>query len=132
MAQKDLFLVIDDEDIVREAIEDILDSVNINTLLAANGQEGIDLFIQHQERIQGILLDMKMPGLSGADTLNRLREIDPHIPIILSSGYSEEETRRSIIDQASVGFLPKPYNFDTLINKVQEIINQQKADDDQD
>jgi DNA-binding NtrC family response regulator len=129
MMQKDLFLVIDDEEIVREAIEDILDSVGIKTLLAANGQQGIEVFKQHQERIQGILLDMKMPGLSGADTLKQLRTIDPAARVILSSGYSEEETRRSIIDESSVSFLPKPYNFDTLINKVREIMVLEHKDD---
>ena len=122
MGSKQILLVIDDEEIVREAVEDILDSVGIEVLSAGSGTEGIAVFQEHQDKIGGILLDMKMPGLSGAETLRQLRAIDPQITVILSSGYSEEETRRSIADQMPTGFLPKPYNFDTLVSKVEEIL----------
>ena len=66
---------------------------------------------------------MKMPGLGGIETLHQLREIDPDITVILSSGYSEEEARRSVTDQMPTTFLPKPYTFETLVSKVKEIMN---------
>lgn len=124
MNHRRLLLVIDDEEIVREAIEDILESVNIAVISAADGYEGISLFKQHQSEIKGILLDMKMPGLSGSETLKQLRTIDPNITVILSSGYSEEETRRSLANQMPIRFLPKPYNFDTLVENVKKVMDE--------
>lgn len=125
-------LVIDDEAVVREAVEDILESIDIVVLSASDGREGISLFQENSAKIEGVLLDMKMPGLSGPDTLRELRQIDPHVPVILSSGYSEDETKRAIADQGPAIFLPKPYNFDELINKVEELLNMGQNKDDED
>ncbi|MCA9979614.1 MAG: response regulator [Anaerolineales bacterium] len=121
-------LVIDDEVVVREAVEDILESIDIVVISAGDGREGIALFQAHRDKISGILLDMKMPGLSGPDTLRELRQLDPHIPVILSSGYSEDETKKAIADQGPAIFLPKPYNFEELIAKVEELL---RLDDDE-
>jgi DNA-binding response OmpR family regulator len=115
-------LIIDDEAVVREAVEDILESVDIHVFSAGDGYEGVTVFTANKDSINGVLLDMKMPGLSGPDTLRELRQIDPHIPVILSSGYSEDETKRAIADQGPAIFLPKPYNFDELIAKVEELL----------
>jgi DNA-binding NtrC family response regulator len=62
---------------------------------------------------------MKMPGLNGTQTLHALRQINPHIPVILSSGYSEIETKEAFPGQNNLIFLPKPYNLDELISKVE-------------
>ena len=121
-------LVIDDEVVVREAVEDILESIDIVVISAGDGREGIALFQAHRDKISGILLDMKMPSLSGPDTLRELRQLDPHIPVILSSGYSEDETKKAIADQGPAIFLPKPYNFEELIAKVEELL---RLDDDE-
>lgn len=115
-------LVIDDEAVVREAVEDILESIDISVIAAANGREGVALFQSHHDQIDGILLDMKMPGLSGSETLRQLRQINPHVPVILSSGYSEEDTKKAIADQEPACFLPKPYNFEDLIKAVENLL----------
>ena len=128
MSTKKHVLVIDDEVVVREAVEDILESIDIVVISAGDGREGIALFQAHRDKISGILLDMKMPSLSGPDTLRELRQLDPHIPVILSSGYSEDETKKAIADQGPAIFLPKPYNFEELIAKVEELL---RLDDDE-
>ncbi len=115
-------LVIDDNAIVREAVEDILESIDITVWSAQDGREGITLFQANHQLINGILLDMKMPGLSGPETLRQLRQINPHVPIILSSGYSEEETKKAIADQEPAIFLPKPYSFDELIATIEALL----------
>lgn len=115
-------LVIDDEQVVREAVVDILDSVGIGVLQASNGREGLELFLEQREAIGMVLLDMKMPGWSGLETLRHLRQHAPHMPVLLSSGYSEEEARRGLEDDRHVDFLPKPYDFDALIAKVEAVL----------
>lgn len=122
MSKKKL-LVIDDEEVVREAVQDILESVEIPVLLATNGREGLELFKTHHPDIKAVLLDMRMPGLSGPDTLRELRLIDPEIAVILSSGYSEDETKYAIHGSTNITFLPKPYHFDKLIHVVEQVLN---------
>ena len=84
-----LVLVVDDETAIREAVRDILEFAGIDTLLAANGQEAIDVFMAERARIRAILLDMRMPVMSGAETYARLRSFDDAIPIIMSSGFDD-------------------------------------------
>jgi two-component system, cell cycle sensor histidine kinase and response regulator CckA len=116
-------LVIDDEEIVREAVQDILETIGVQVIEASNGRDGIEQYRQEQERIGAILLDMKMPGLSGVETLRQLRQINPTVPIILSSGYAEEEMRRNIESDGATRFLPKPYNFEMLIDKIKQALH---------
>ena len=111
-------MVIDDEEPVREAVIDIMEMHGLEVLTAVNGQEGISLFAQRKSDIQLILLDMSMPGLNGIDTLTELRQIDPDVHIILSSGYSQQQIAQEIKVNGHTGFLPKPYDVDLLVNKV--------------
>ena len=122
MQTQRLLLVIDDEAVVREAIEDILETVGISVLAAENGQRGIDLFIQHQNEIGAILLDMKMPGLSGSETLRTLRDISPTIKVLISSGFNEDKIAHDLLDETVVDFLAKPYDLETLIRKVSTLL----------
>ncbi len=115
-------LVIDDEAPVREATVDILEMENIPVLTAANGEAGISLYQEQRETIDLILLDLSMPGLSGYETFHALKQIDPDVKIILSSGYSEEEVYRQFSEENVTDFLSKPYQLTTLIQKVQQYL----------
>lgn len=111
-------LVIDDEAPVREAVTDIMALHDVEVLTAVNGQEGIETFARHKEHVHLVLLDMSMPGMNGLDTLNGLRQVDPTVRIILSSGYAQQQIDHVVKLNGSTGFLPKPYNMDTLVSKV--------------
>ena len=111
-------LVIDDEAPVREAVTDIMALHGIEVRTAVNGQEGVDLFARYQEEIQLVLLDMSMPGINGLDTLTKLRQLNPDLPIILSSGYSQQQVAHEVKVNGRTGFLPKPYDVNTLVNKI--------------
>ncbi len=113
-----LILVIDDEEPVRDAVIDIMKMHDIDVITAVNGQDGISLFTQHKNDIQLVLLDMSMPGMNGVDTLEGLRQIDPEIQIVLSSGYSQQQIANEVAVDSHTGFLPKPYDVNMLVNKV--------------
>ncbi|MDQ3250401.1 MAG: response regulator, partial [Chloroflexota bacterium] len=114
-----MVLVIDDEEMILESIQDILAMINVPTLCAVNGQVGIEIFQAQQGQIRVILLDMLMPVMGGPETLRKIRELDPEIQVILSSGFSESDTRAHLHDNHAVIFLQKPYALETLLNKVQ-------------
>jgi CheY-like chemotaxis protein len=118
-----LVLVVDDEEAIREAVRDILELVDIRAILAANGAEAIELFSQHRERIKVILLDLRMPVMSGTETYIKLREVDADVKIILSSGYDEKVATLNFDADGSLAFLRKPYALDALLACVQDALN---------
>ena len=111
-------LIVDDEMPIREALYDLLSSEEMHVLLAADGHEAVDLYGIHQKEIDLILLDMKMPGMNGAQTLVALRGINPAVKVIFCSGYSEAEALKSIGDQPVVAFLQKPIDINLLIKTI--------------
>jgi signal transduction histidine kinase/ActR/RegA family two-component response regulator len=115
-------LVVDDEATIRELAADILTAEGISVYLAASGMEGIEHFRQHPDQIALVLLDLKMPGLSGEDTLQALRQIDPQVNVILSSGYSETEVTNHFREGEIIAFLQKPYDVDLLLQHVHRVL----------
>lgn len=114
-------LVIDDEAPIREVVADILTAEGITVLTATGGEEGIALY-QQQPNIGLVVLDMKMPGMSGEETFRRLRAIDPAIQVILSSGYTETEIHHDFHRADIVAFLQKPYDIDQLLKYVHDAL----------
>jgi two-component system, cell cycle sensor histidine kinase and response regulator CckA len=117
-----MILLVDDEAPVREAVVDILDVLGLEVITAANGQEGLASFEQHRGEITAVLLDMQMPVMGGKETLHAIRQLDRHVPVILSSGYSQSELSTELKDEGT-SFLQKPYNMDRLIEVITRVIN---------
>ncbi len=119
-SRRETVLVIDDEKPVREAISDILDLKEIPSLAAASGQEGVTLYETHQEKIGLVILDLSMPGMSGLETFEALRELDATAKIILSSGFTEGEVLQKMAGTQPTGFLQKPYRLETVLQIVEK------------
>jgi len=111
-------LVIDDEQVVRETVCDILDLHEIEVLTAADGASGLEVAGIHRDEIALVVLDLSMPGMSGEETLQRLRELDPKLPVLLSSGYSADEAAERFSAVGANGFLKKPYSARALVEAV--------------
>ncbi len=118
-ATEGIVLVIDDEEPVRDAVIDVLETINIASLSAVNGTEGIAIFSENHDYIKLVILDLSMPGLSGTETLTRLQKINPNVPVILSSGYNQSESTQDLAHLNHADFLEKPYKVDDLIAIVQ-------------
>lgn len=108
---------------MREAVEDILNMGGHEVISTSDGHEGIAAFLSYQDKIDLIILDMKLPGMDGAETLGRLREVDPLVKVIIASGYDEQEVRRRLNSHQSAFILKKPYNADTLLSTVQNLLD---------
>lgn len=113
-------LVIDDEEAVREAVFDILGFEGWRVLTAVDGPAGIELFKICYREVDLVLLDLSMPGMSGAETFQKLKEIEPEVKVILSSGFDEAEVTRHFVGAGLAGFLQKPYDMQHLVKKVKE------------
>jgi CheY-like chemotaxis protein len=112
-------LVVENEPFIREAVEDILDSVGIEVFSAGDGHEGVATFLANKDKIDLIILDMRLPGMAGAETLRMLRSINPLVKVIVASGYDEAEVQMQLKGQPTASILRKPYNADTLLSTVQ-------------
>ncbi len=109
-------LVIDDEEDILRLTKDLLAPVGYNVLTAKDGREGIKIFEQKRDEISVVVLDMIMPGMSGKEVFQRLKEIDPKVKVILCSGYSEEgfDEIKELLKTGIVDFVQKPFSRTTL------------------
>lgn len=119
-------LIIDDETPVREVVADILSDANYHPLTAPNGQSGLNLLAQTPD-VKLIILDYSMPGLNGLETLKRIRENHPYLPVILSSGYAQPADLSAMAQDEHVSFLMKPYTPIQLLTAVSEAMTTTSA-----
>lgn len=115
-------LVIDDDKSIIETTQSALELLGIDTYAAVDGYGGVSLFQQYRRQIDAVILDMKMPQIGGEETLRRLRAIDPTVPVILSSGYTESEIDRLLAQDVHLYFLGKPYTFQQLAQMLEAIL----------
>jgi PAS domain S-box-containing protein len=116
-------LVVDDERDIREGSERILSRLGFQLQTAARGDEALKVFEQVRPAI--VLLDLKMPGMDGMDVLQRLRELDPAVQVIVITGYATVETAITAMKQGAYDFIPKPFEPDQLrivVNRAAEKI----------
>ena len=111
-------LVVDDEDAVREAAVDILTSVGLDVISASDGQTAISYYSAQPTDIKVVLLDLSMPGMSGEEVLQTLRQLNRRIPIILTSGYDERDVMSRFQAADFTSFIQKPYDLDRLLDSV--------------
>lgn len=116
-------LLVDDEDMMLVVGQKMLAKLGYRVLTANSGQKAIDVFNRHRGQVKLVILDMIMPGLSGSDTFDRLKEIDPSVKVLLSSGYSIEGQARQILDRGCNGFIQKPFDLQAFSEKMRRILD---------
>ena len=116
-------LVVDDEDIVRTLAKAVLERYGYSVLLAENGEQGVEQFALSPSEVVVVLLDVSMPGLSGEETLQRLRAIRADVKVLLFSGYSAEDTLRRFEGKGVAGFLQKPFTAQALAEQVKAVVS---------
>jgi CheY-like chemotaxis protein len=113
-------LVVDDEMYVREVAASTLEELGYETLLAADGVMGVELYRQQWRTVRVAIIDMVMPRMTGDQVLEALRAMDPSLPAVVISGFTD---RRSIpITGPRTEFLQKPFLPDELANAVRRVL----------
>jgi PAS domain S-box-containing protein len=102
-------LLVDDEDIIRTTGKLILENMGYKVMLAANGAEAIEKFKNCHDNIDITIVDMIMPVMNGRETFLKMREIDQNCKIIISSGYTKDESLDELLGAGLAGFIKKPY-----------------------
>ena len=116
-----MILVVDDEKDVREACSLILREIGMETLVAGDGEAGLQLFKQYEHQLALVLVDLTMPHMDGNKMCNEIRQVNSQIPILVSSGYSEQETMKHFTGLGIASFIQKPFQVEVLIEKIQTL-----------
>ncbi|SHJ85495.1 PAS domain S-box-containing protein [Malonomonas rubra DSM 5091] len=118
-----LILIIDDEELIRSNAAELLEECGYQTMLAENGAQGIEIYRQQQGRVDAVLLDLVMPVMSGKETYAALKEIDPQVKVLLSSGFRQDTRVDEILAAGADGFIQKPYSFHQLSQAIGQLLN---------
>jgi signal transduction histidine kinase len=115
-------LVVDDEPHVARVAARMVEMAGGSAIVVPGGREALARYREGGAEIDAVLLDLTMPGLSGHDTLVALREVDAHVPVILTSGYPEEEVGGPLGSDPALAFIQKPYRAATLVDTLRRAL----------
>ncbi|MEW6367789.1 MAG: response regulator [Acidobacteriota bacterium] len=111
-------LVVDDEASIRELLRSVLAANGYSVMLAASGADGVMRFAEDPRRVRLVVMDLMMPGISGAETLAMLKALDPSVKVLMMTGYSGS-LEPAFHDPAVVGLILKPFSVPDLLERVQ-------------
>jgi len=117
-------LVVDDDRPTREAISEMLSSLNYRTLLAEDGQEALMILQDPPQPISIVLTDLVMPNVGGAELLERLRAMKREIPLVLMTSYPLGTEPQELLGNGLVGWLEKPLTESTLARTIRSVLKQ--------
>ncbi|NCG20398.1 MAG: response regulator, partial [Rhodobacterales bacterium] len=107
-------LVVDDQEMIRRILDNMLSRLGYEVICAAGGPQGIERYTEEHADFDLVILDLNMPGLSGADTLRELCRFDPQVRVLISSGNGEFSIPTGVDAGSVVGFLQKPFSMNAL------------------
>jgi two-component system cell cycle sensor histidine kinase/response regulator CckA len=116
-------LIVDDEQMNLNVSKEVLELLGYAVYTASSGTEALAMYTGKKGEIDLILLDMIMPGMSGGETYDRMKELNPDIRVILCSGYSIDGDAQKIMDRGCKGFIQKPFNLSDLSQKIREALD---------
>jgi CheY-like chemotaxis protein len=117
-----LILVVDDEARVQTTAQMILQACGYEVITAGNGLEALALYKDRGHEIRAIVLDSSMPKLSGPETLEALRRMNPDVRVLMSSGLFDGSPLAEIAPGAHIQFLPKPYSLLELSRGLSDLL----------
>ena len=120
-------LLVDDEEGLRSLMAIALEESGCTVFQASDGEEGMAQFRRHGHDLDVVILDLTMPRMSGDEVFRRIRATHPQMPIILSSGYTEEDISRQFSGLGLSGFIEKPFTPSELIEKIGAVLAEAHA-----
>jgi PAS domain S-box-containing protein len=115
-------LLVDDEDMIVDVGEEMLKEMGYKVLVARGGKEAVEIYAKRKEEIDLVILDMIMPDMGGGEAYDRMKEKNPKVRVILSSGYSIDGQAAEILERGCDAFIQKPFNIKEMSGKIREIL----------
>jgi CheY-like chemotaxis protein len=112
-------LLVDDDELIRESVTSVLEILGHLVLVAPGGQAALDLLAAGYPA-DLVILDMNMPGMNGAEALPRIQSLRPGLPVLMATGYSDEDIAPLIAGHPNVASIQKPFSMKELKRKLDE------------
>ncbi len=122
LKEKEAILLINDEEMIINVGKEILKTLGYTVLIARSGKEAIETYRGNKDKIDMVILDMIMPDMDGGKTYDVLKDINPDIKVLLSSGYSINGQATEILERGCNDFIQKPFNINQFSQKIREIL----------
>lgn len=103
-----VLLLVDDEPTIRSVLRTGFENAGFKVIEAVDGVDGFGAFVRHRSSISAVVLDLTMPRMGGKEVFAEIHKIAPEIPVILMSGYTQQEATANLVGKGLAGFLPKP------------------------
>lgn len=121
---KETILLVDDEKDILEITSHAFRQMGYTFVEADSGEQALEIYKGHGEKIDLVILDLSMPGMGGYKCLEYLLDIDPEIKILVATGYSADATINECLSKGAVGYIQKPYRLANLFSYVRTILDE--------
>ena len=111
-------LIVDDEDIIRDLMTEVVAGEGYKVLTAVNGREAVDICKKQSSNIDLIILDMLMPEMDGKRTFEALRKISNGVKVLIATGFSQDEVVLSMLKNGANGVVNKPFHIEELLDTI--------------
>jgi CheY-like chemotaxis protein len=125
---RELIMIVDDEDFVTLLAQRVLTDEGYRVVTAKDGFQALDIYKKLQNEIQLVILDFTMPIMDGSEVFSELRMINPQVPVVLSSGFTEQDKLKWMLAKGLRGFIPKPYTQQKLLLQVRSTLDAMKGE----
>jgi DNA-binding response OmpR family regulator len=116
-------LVVEDEELLLDLLKTIFETRGYRVLIARDGLEALDVYEQRGKEIDIILMDIGLPKLNGWEVLQKMKEMNSKVRVILASGYIDSHSKSEILKAGAKYFIQKPYMLKEVLQRVREVID---------
>ena len=113
-------LLVDDEETILALGSEMLQELGYEVLTAGDGRQGLEIFTSRSD-ISLVILDLTMPYMDGEQCFRSLRQVDPNIRVVMSSGFNEQEVSQKFVGRGLSGFIQKPYTLSSMRNVLSRV-----------
>ncbi|MFH0822514.1 MAG: response regulator [Pseudomonadota bacterium] len=126
MGSKTRVLIVDDEERFRSTMQKLLTIRGFETATAGSGQEALEE-LDRNNSYDVVILDVRMPDMTGVQVLPAIKKRDPHMEVIIMTGYASVDTAKEILKQGAYDYMLKPYSIEELVDKIEAARDRRKA-----
>lgn len=120
--RKGCVLIVDDEESIRTMIAQMVQKLGFDLEMAPDGREAVEMFRKDPNKYSLVLMDLTMPHMNGELAFAKMRKLNPDIPIVLMSGFNEEQASSRFKGKGLSGFMEKPFNFAKLVETTNRVL----------
>jgi CheY-like chemotaxis protein len=120
-------LFVEDEDFIRDMVRLTLESKGYKVYAAQDGVTAIQLYKRHKQKIDLVLTDVGLSGMTGIDEFKKLKKLNPEVSVVFTSGFIEPDVRDKLLMDGAKAFIQKPYQPQNVLQIVREVLDKKSS-----